>query len=87
MQDKITACVARMAEKRGAYSLLVVIPRERRQLERPRCRWENIKMDMQEVEWGTDWINMVQVRDRCQYLVNAVMNLRLPQNAGNFLTS
>jgi hypothetical protein len=34
-----------------------------------------------------DWIDMAQDRDRWQVLVSAVMNLRVPQNAGNFLTS
>jgi hypothetical protein len=34
-----------------------------------------------------DWIAMVQVRDRWRALVNAVMNLPVPQIAGNFVTS
>ena len=36
---------------------------------------------------GVDWIELAQGRDRWRTLVNAVMNLWVPQNAGNFLTS
>ena len=34
-----------------------------------------------------DWIDLAQGRDRWRALVKAVMNLQIPQNAGNFLTS
>ena len=54
-----------------------------------RRRWEdNIKIDLQEVGYGSmDWIELAQDRDRWRTLVSAIMNLRVPQNAGNFLTS
>jgi hypothetical protein len=78
-----------MGEVRGAYKILVGRPEGRRPLGRPMHRWEdNIKMDLQEVGWeGVVWMDMAQDRNRWRALVNAVMNLRIPQNAGNFLTS
>ena len=81
--------VARMGERRGDYRVLVGKSEGKRPVGRPRRRWEdNIKMDLQEVGCGVmDWIEMAQDRDRWRALVNVVMKIRVPQNAGNFLTS
>ena len=81
--------VARMGEERGVYRVLVGKPEGKRPLGRPRRRWvDNIRMDIQEVGCGyVDWIGLAQDRERWRTLVSAVMNLRVPRNAGNFLTS
>jgi hypothetical protein len=40
----------------------------------------SMRMDLQELEWGVwlDWIDLVQVRDNCWVVVNAVMNFWRP---------
>jgi hypothetical protein len=65
-----------MGEKRTAYRLLVGNPEGKRPLvRRPRRRWVDIRMDLGEVGWGdVDWIGLA--------LVNLVLNLRVPRNAG-----
>ena len=36
-------------------------------------------MNLQEVGWeGINWIDLAHDRDRCQTLLNAVMNFRVP---------
>ena len=48
----------------------------------------NIKMDIQEVGCGDmDWIELARDKDRWRAFVYVVMNLRVPKNAENFLTS
>jgi hypothetical protein len=36
--------------------------------------------------WDMNWIELDQDRERLRALVTGVMNLRVPSNAGNFLT-
>lgn len=64
---------------RGAYRFMVGRPEVKRSLGRPRRRCEdNIKMDFQEIGWGsTDWIAVGQDRERWLVLANTVMNLRV----------
>jgi hypothetical protein len=88
-KNKMGGHVARMGESRGVYRVLVGKPEGKRPVGRPRLEWkDNNKMDLQGIGCGCmDWIELAQDRDRRRALVNAVMYLRVPQNAGNFLTN
>ena len=81
--------MVRLGQGRGAYRVLVGKPEGKRPSGRPRRKWEdNIKMDLQEVGGGYgDWMELAQDRDRWRALVSTVMNLGVPKNAENFLTS
>jgi hypothetical protein len=72
--------VARMEEKRTAYSILVENPEGTRPLERHRHRWEDdIKMDLRDIGWcGMDWIDLAQDRDQWRAIVNTEMDLCVP---------
>ena len=66
--------------RRGAYRVLVTRPEGKRQLSRPRCRLEdNIKMDLQEMGWGTGTgLIWLRIGTDGWALVNAVTNHRFP---------
>ena len=70
--------MARVGGSIGAYRVLVGRPDGKRTLGRPRCRCEdNIKIYLQEMEWGMDWIDLAHDRDKWRALVNAVMYIRI----------
>jgi hypothetical protein len=61
-----------MAERRGAYRVLVGKPEGRRPLGRPKRRWEDSnKIDLREVGWGNgldrSGSEYEQVADSCEY--------------------
>jgi len=78
----------RMGERQVSYTVFAGKPERRIPLGRNRRRWEdNIKIEFCEVEGCLDWIDMVWNRNSWRALVNAIRNLRVAQNAGNFVTS
>jgi hypothetical protein len=79
--------VARTEERRCAYRVLVGKPR-RTPFRRSRHRWEDyIKWIFKTWDRGMDCSDIAQDRDWWWALVNGVMNILVPQNAGNFMTS
>jgi hypothetical protein len=61
---RLAGHVTRMGEDRGVHRVLVGKPEGKRPLGRPRRRWEdNVKMDLQEVEGGGDWMELAQDKD------------------------
>jgi hypothetical protein len=45
-------------------------------------------MDLREIGWGgMDWIDLARDINQWRALVNTVINLRVPQNFGKFLSS
>jgi hypothetical protein len=55
--------VARMAEERKVYRVLMGKPEGKRPLERPRRRWEDgISMDLREIGWKGVWSGVSWLR-------------------------
>ena len=67
--------VTRMVEGRGVHKVLVGKPEGRRPLWRPRRRWKNITMDLEEMGRGCgDWMELAEDKERWRARVSTVMN-------------
>ena len=66
--------VARMEENRSTFKILTG---RKRQLGRPRCRWEdNTRMDLEEIGINAgNWVDSAQNRNYWRALVNAALDL------------
>jgi hypothetical protein len=78
-----------MGAIRNVHNILVGKPEGKRPLVRARHRWkDNIRMDLRAIGWeGVEWMYLAQDRVQWWDFVNTVMNLRVAEKAGNFLTS
>jgi hypothetical protein len=64
----------------STYKILVGKTEGKKPLGRPRCRWENIKMDLKTGCDGVAWIGMARDWVQCWAFVNTVMNFRVLDN-------
>ena len=68
-----------MEESRSAFKILTGKPTGKRPLGRPRHRWDNIRMDLEEICINAgNWVDPAQDRDYWRALVSAALNLRDP---------
>jgi hypothetical protein len=68
-----------MEERIGAYRIMVRRAEGKRPLGRRRRRGEdNVKMDVKELGFEDDWIDLAHVRDKWRTLANKIMKPRRP---------
>jgi hypothetical protein len=81
--------VEHMGEMRNAFKILERTPEGKRPRGRPRHRWEdNIRKGLRVMSWEVvGWIRVAQDRDQWRAVVDTIMNIRVQERSGNFLTS
>lgn len=80
----MTGNLVHMGEKRNAYRVLLGKPESKKRLGRPRYRWGNPKMNLEETEWeGVDCVLLAQDKNQRRSLVNMIEHLRTQINSRN----
>jgi len=70
--------VARKGEERKVYGVFVEKSEGKKPLGKPRRTWDDgIRMDIREISWRVEWIQLAQDRGLWRAVLNAVMNLRV----------
>ena len=75
-------------DRGGANSDLMEKSERKRSLGSSRRKWrkKNIKMDFKNWDWGVDWVDVAQEKDKWLAVVKMVTDCWFPQNTGNLLT-
>jgi hypothetical protein len=77
-----------MGQIRNTFNILVIRSEMKIQHGKPRRRWEDFRKDLRKTGWeGGEWMYLDRNRDQWRAVVKKVLNIRVPKNAGNFLTS
>ena len=73
--------LAIMGEVKNSFKIVTGKPTGKRLFGRPRRRWEdNIRMNLEEISINAwNWIDSAQGRNYWKALVNAALNLRVPE--------
>jgi hypothetical protein len=70
---------------RNTYRVLVEKLEERKTLGRPKCRWEDIKLDLKGIKLeGLDWIYVAQGSEGRRTVLERLVKFWFPQKAAIF---
>ena len=71
--------IRKLEEGRSAFKILTGKPTGKRPLGRSRHKWEDIRMDLEEMGINAgNWVDSAQDRNYWRALVNVALNLQVP---------